>query len=163
MKKKKPWSVFFTGVAVCLAALAVGLGLHLAFDRVHLRQIHITHAGELPAQPGEMFSYATVGAYPGFSDELVPWEAGQSGRDFYDLLGKYTYASIPLPCPWPGGLAVSTATGCSPEYAAYWDGLFLWLPTVQREKLVWRAYLPSSPWDLNENIKTLCNKYDIYH
>ena len=158
---KKKLQLLLSNAAFCLIVLAVFLALYLAFGRVHLYQIRVTHAGEPPAQPGAWFSYATVGAYPGFSDEPVPWEAGQSGRDLYALLEKYTYASIPLPRPCPGGLVISTATGCSPEYAAYWDGLFLWFPTARSEKLVWQAYLPSSPWELGKNIHTLCNNYNI--
>ncbi len=161
MKKKKLW-ILLSVIAACLAVAVIALGLHLAFDRVPLRQIdRVTNAGSPPAQPAEVFSYATVGAYPGLSDEPVPWEDGQRGRDLYALLGQYTYASVPLPLPHPGGLAVSTATGCSPDYVAYWDGLLLWFPTVRGEKLIWQAYLPSSPGDLSKSIHTLCNKYNI--
>ncbi len=159
MKQKKRW--LSLGLAACLTALVIALGLHLAFDRVHLHQIDRTYANSPPAQIAAVFPYATVGAYPGLSDEPVSWEDGQRGRDFYALLEQYTYASVPLPRPRPGGLAVSTARGCSPEYVAYWDGLFLWFPTIRREKLVWQAYLPSSPWDFSKGIHTLCNKYDI--
>lgn len=159
MKKKR--RRILLGFAACLVALVIALGLHLAFDRVHLHQIDRTYADLPPAQTAAVFSYATVGAYPGLSDSPVPWEDGQRGRDLYALLGRYTYASVPMPRPRPGGLAASTARGCSPEYVAYWDGTFLWFPTVRRGKLVWRAYLPSSPWDLSKDIHTLCNKYDI--
>ena len=157
MKKKLRIPLLFA--AVCLAALAVAIALHLTFDRLALSQIHRTSSANTPPAPARRtFSYATVGAYPGLSDEPVSWEEGQSGRDFYALLGEHTYARIFLLHPRQGGTAVSTATGCAPEYVAYWDGRFLWFPVIRREKLVWEGYLPSSPRQFDESLNALCNK-----
>lgn len=157
MKKKLQISLIFA--AVCLVALATAIALHLTLDHLTLSQIHRASCADTPpAAAKRTFSYATVGAYPGFSDEPVSWEEGQSGRDFYALLGEHTYTRIYLLRPRQGGTAVSTTTGCSPKYVAYWDGRFLWFPVIRRERLVWDGYLPSSPRQFGESLNALRNK-----
>ena len=144
-------------VPLLLTALALLTCLHLSFHRVQFREIARAPngAGQPPAQPGHTFSYPTAGTYPGFSDRPVSWEEGKAGRDFFRLLGEYTYAPVPLLRPRARGVAAYTITGCTPEYTAYWDGLLLWLPVLRQEQLVWRGYLPSSPGELGAKLQAL--------
>lgn len=138
-----------------LGALVLMAGLHLAFNRLLFWEIDRAPEGgaEPPAKPGQILSYAVSGTYPGLSGEPVSWEQGRTGRELAGLLERHTYAPVFLLPPRAGGVAVSTASGCSPRYTAYWDGLFLWLPAVRGERLVWRGYLPSAPGAFGEALR----------
>lgn len=51
-----------------------------------------------------------------------------------------------------GGTAFYTASGCTPECMAYWDGTFLWLASNSSH---WRRFLPLPPGRLGEKLELI--------
>ena len=78
-----------------------------------------------PAKPGGSFKVLREGTYPGLSDAPVTFDEGRTYRELLAALRGQRYLRLPALLGAPdGGTAFYTASGCTPECMAYWDGTF---------------------------------------
>lgn len=152
---KKKWQMtrlIPVGLAVfCLGFLLAGLTIPRSF-----RSLPRGEYGMLPVRAAKSIAILKEGTFPGMSDTPVTTQETVPGRKAMYTLEqqKYTWA-LPFHKPREDGIALYELTGCSPEYKAYWDGRYLWLPPEQYNA-PWRGYAPSSPAQLEESLEVLC-------
>lgn len=93
------------------------------------------------------------GTYPGLSDAPVTFDEGRTYRELLAALPGAEVSPPPRPAGAPdGGTAFYTASGCTPECMAYWDGTFLWLASNSSH---WRRFLPLPPGRLGEKLELI--------
>ena len=132
----------------CLGFLLAGMTIPRSFDSLPQK------CGIMPpVQSSKSIGIVHEGTYPGFADTPVTAEQAAPGRRVLYALNqqKYTWA-FPLLRPRDGGIAIYEMTGCSPEYIAYWDGKYLWVPKDFEGP--WTGYAPTSPKELDEALRT---------
>ena len=152
--KKLLWSIFV--IAALLSAAVGGFALAYMTEEVTFDQIKSSGCG-FPDSPAHTITVLHEGDYPGFSDTPVTARRAAPGRAALNALRgqKYTRA-LPFFKPDKGGIAVREISGCSASYLAYWDGKHLW--ASGEGKKPWKGYAPSNPDELQETLKSLCNK-----
>ena len=90
---------------------------------------------------------------PGLSDAPVTFDEGRTYRELLAALRGQRYLRLPALLGAPdGGTAFYTASGCTPECMAYWDGTFLWLASNSSH---WRRFLPLPPGRLGEKLEPI--------
>ena len=110
-----------------------------------------------PAQESNAIVIVYEGTYPGFADIPTTAEQAEPGQKAMSALRAQGYAwTLPFVKPKDGGIAIYELTGCTPEYLAYWDGRYLWLPKSQEGP--WWGYAPFSPRKLDKTLKSIFNK-----
>lgn len=140
-------------IAACLAVFCLGFLLAGMTVPRSFYKLPRGRGSVPPAQASGTVTIVLEGTYPGFSDTPVTAEQAAPGRRvMYALRAqKYTWG-FPLLRPRNDGLAICEMTGCTPEYIAYWDGRYLWLPNERGTW--WHSYAPSSPKELDEALRT---------
>lgn len=94
------------------------------------------------------------GTYPGLIDAPVTFDEGRTYRELLAALRGQRYLRLPALLGAPdGGTAFYTASGCTPECMAYWDGTFLWLPASAPGR--WNRFLPLPPHSLGEQLEKI--------
>lgn len=107
-----------------------------------------------PAEPADSVSVLREGTYPGLSDTPVTFDEGRDYRKLLAALRGQRYLRLPSLLGAPdGGTAFYTASGCTPECMAYWDGTFLWLASNHSSQ--WRRFLLLPPGRLGEKLELI--------
>lgn len=153
MKKKLRTPLIIAGLLAvfCLGFLAAGMTVPRSFHQLPQKT-----GGQIPARGARSIVILPEGSYPGFSDTPVTAQQAAPGRRALYALGqqKYTWA-FPLSKPQEGGILIYELSGCMPEYRAYWDGRYLWLPRGFDGP--WRGYRPSDPEQLSQALESIYN------
>ncbi len=150
MKKKLqiPLIIAAFPAVFCLGFLLAGMIIPRSYDQLPQKR-GITS----PARESESITILHEGSYPGFADVPVSREQAAPGRSVMYALQdqKYTWI-LPFLRPRDGGFAIYEMWGCTPEYIAYWDGKYLWLPKDFEGP--WAGYAPTSPEELDQALRT---------
>lgn len=142
-------------IAVLLFALGLGLTMAYLTQPLTYEQIKGADIG-LPARSSCSIGILHEGDYPGMSDKPVTPEQAAPGRKVLNALRGQKYTRIlPFSKPADGGVSVREINGCTPFYAAYWDGKHLWLPGKKEGQ--WRGYRPSDPEQLSQALESVYN------
>lgn len=152
MKKKLRIPLIIAGFLAmfCLGFLLAGMTIPHSFH-----QLPQETGSTAPVRATHSIAILLEGSYPGFSDTPVTAKEAAPGRKAIYALEQQSYTwAFPLCRPHTGGISIYQLSGCSPEYRAYWDGRYLWLPKGYDGP--WLGYRPSDPDQLNETLEALC-------
>lgn len=156
MKKKLR---ILLSAAACLVIFYLGFLIAGMTIPRSFRQLPQKTGGMAPVRAAHSIAILPEDSYPGFSDIPVTAEQAAPGRKAVYALEQQTYTlAFPLCRPHTGGISIYKLSGCSPEYKAYWDGRYLWLPKGFDGP--WMGYRPSDPDQLNETLEALIERKD---